>query len=39
MDDIVDWIYLAQTVLSDGLMPFVFCKMLASCQAERLYVL
>jgi len=39
MGDIVDWIYLAQTVLSDGLMHFVFCKMLTSCQAERLYVL
>jgi len=39
MSDIVDWIYLAQILLSDGLMHFEFCKTLrTSYQAERLYV-
>jgi hypothetical protein len=39
MGDIVDWIYLAQTLLSEGRMYFEFCKLLrTSYQAEQLYV-
>lgn len=39
MGDIVGWIYRAQTLLSDGLTHFEFCKILrTSYQAERLYV-